>query len=47
MFYYVIKYRLLPNEQLILMAAINWDGLRKVINTRAVTLSLKLMITYK
>ena len=31
----------------ILMAAVNWDGTEKVMNTRAVTLSFYLMISYK
>ena len=29
------------------MAAVNWDGTEKVMNTRAVTLSFYLMMSYK
>ena len=29
------------------MAAVNWDGTEKVMNTRAVTLSIYLMMSYK
>ena len=31
----------------ILMTAVNWDGTEKVMDTRAVTLSLYLMMSYK